>query len=156
VGENLRIRSGSGDIEIGEVNGTAAISTGSGDVVVGRTGNAAVVKTGSGDASVLRAASDLTLTTGSGELTVAHAARGSIRGKTGSGDVRIGIPTGTPVWTDISSASGRVSSDLPSLGKPAKGQDYVELRLRTGSGDIEVTQVASGQAQDTSTQEDRS
>lgn len=141
VGASLRIRSGSGDIEIGEVKGTVAISTGSGDVVVGRTRGAAGVKTGSGDVSILRAAFDLTLTTGSGNLNIAHAERGSIRGKTGSGDMRIGIPAGTPVWTDLNSQTGRVRSDLPPLGKPAAGQDYVELRLRTGTGDITLTQV---------------
>jgi hypothetical protein len=141
AGADLRIKTGSGDVEVGEVHGTAAVSTGSGDLVLGSTHDTAVVKTGSGDIQVQRSATDLTLTTGSGTLGVRHARRGTIRARTGSGDVHVGVPEGTPVWTDISSGGGRVASDLPALGKPAEGQDHLELRLRTGSGDIVLRQV---------------
>jgi DUF4097 and DUF4098 domain-containing protein YvlB len=141
VADNLRVRTGSGDVEVGEVRGTTAISTGSGDVALGATLASAVLKTGSGDLQVHRSCDDLTMVSGSGRLDVRQATRGSIRARTGSGDVHVGVPEGTPVWTDISASSGRVVSDLRPVGKPADGQDHVQLRLRTGSGDVVLSQV---------------
>lgn len=141
VGGELRVKSGSGDVEIGEVVGNATVSTGSGDVSLGSILDTTVVKTGSGDILVQRSGADVAFITGSGSQTVARAERGRIRAKTGSGDLGVGIPAGTPVWTDISSSSGQIRSGLAATGKPAEGQEHVELRLRTASGDIVLTQV---------------
>jgi DUF4097 and DUF4098 domain-containing protein YvlB len=137
----VRIKSGSGDIDLGDVGGSTGISTGSGDVVIGVAHQSTVVKTGSGDLELKRAESDVSLTTASGDLVVGHAPRGRITAKNVSGDVRIGIPSGTPVWTDVNTVSGSVASDLQSVGKPAEGQDYVELRATTVSGDVRLVQV---------------
>ena len=139
--KHVRARSGSGDVELGEVRGPGAISTGSGSITLGRADDKLVVKTGSGDAEVQRSTGDIVLVTGSGSLSVAHAERGSIRAKTGSGDVSIGIAANTPVWTDVTTGSGRIRSDLAPVGKPDENQDHVELRLQTGSGDITLHQV---------------
>ncbi|MDQ6935241.1 MAG: DUF4097 domain-containing protein [Actinomycetota bacterium] len=138
---DLRLKSGSGDAEIGELRGTAVLSTGSGDVVIGSSQEATVLKTGSGDLIVKRAGSDVTLTSGSGDLEVGSARRGRVSLKSGSGDLRLGIPAGTPVWTDVNTVSGRVISQLESTGKPAEGQEYVEVRATTVSGDIALTPV---------------
>ncbi|HET6166761.1 MAG TPA: DUF4097 family beta strand repeat-containing protein [Marmoricola sp.] len=141
AGDAVRIKSGSGDIDLGDVRGRTGISTGSGDVVIGVAHETTVVKTGSGDLEVKRTESDVSLTTASGDLVIRHAPRGRITAKNVSGDVRIGIPSGTPVWTDVNSVSGAVKSDLQSVGKPAEGQDYVELRATTVSGDVHLVQV---------------
>lgn len=141
AGDAVRIKSGSGDIDLGDVRGRTGISTGSGDVVIGVAHETTVVKTGSGDLEVKRAEGDVSLTTASGDLVIRHAPRGKITAKNVSGDVRIGIPGGTPVWTDVNSVTGDVKSDLQSVGKPAEGQDYVELRATTVSGDVHLVQV---------------
>jgi len=138
---DLRIRTGSGSIEIGTVTGRGAVSTGSGDVTLGRTGDVVAIKTGSGDTTVGLSSADFSATAGSGGIRVDRADSGRIRGRTGSGDIAVGVPGGTPVWTDVSSNSGRVRSDLAPVGKPADGQNHVELRLQTGSGDIVLHQV---------------
>jgi len=137
----VRIKSGSGDIDLGDVRGTTGISTGSGDVVIGSVHERTVVKTGSGDLELKRAEADVNLTTASGDLVVGHAPRGRITARNVSGDVRVGIPAGTPVWTDVNTVSGSVASNLESAGKPADGQDYVELRASTVSGDVHLVQV---------------
>ncbi|MBW8750171.1 MAG: DUF4097 family beta strand repeat protein [Propionibacteriales bacterium] len=137
----VRIKSGSGDVDLGDVRGTTGISTGSGDVVIGSVHERTVVKTGSGDLELKRTESDVSLTTASGDLVIGHAPRGRITAKNVSGDVRVGIPAGTPVWTDVNTVSGSVASDLQSAGKPADGQDYVELRASTVSGDVRLVQV---------------
>ena len=137
----VRIKSGSGDTHIGRAAGAAAISTGSGDVAVGTSTAPVAVKTGSGDVSVTEAGDDVALSTGSGDLVVATVLRGKVTVKGASGDVRLGIPAGTPVWTDINTLSGRIHSDLQGAGEPAVGQDHVEVRAKTASGDIVLRQV---------------
>ena len=141
AGADVRIKSGSGDVDLGDVRGTTGISTGSGDVVIGVVHERTVVKTGSGDLELKRAEADVSLTTASGDLVIGQAPRGKITAKNVSGDVRIGIPAGTPVWTDVNTVTGSVDSNLQSAGKPADGQDYVELRATTVSGDVRLIQV---------------
>jgi DUF4097 and DUF4098 domain-containing protein YvlB len=137
----VRIKSGSGDIDLGDIRGTTGISTGSGDVVIGAVHERTVVKTGSGDLELKRSESDVSLTTASGDLVIGHAPRGRITARNVSGDVRIGIPAGTPVWTDVTTVSGSLASNLESAGEPGEDQDYVELRASTVSGDVRLVQV---------------
>jgi DUF4097 and DUF4098 domain-containing protein YvlB len=134
----VRVRTGSGTIEIGQAHENVGISTGSGDIHVGRTHKSVVAKTGSGDVVVRRSAGAITATTGSGDIHVGHAENGEIRGRTGTGTITVGVPAGTPVWTDVSTNAGRVRSTLDPVGEPAPGQPHVRLRLQTGSGDIEL------------------
>ena len=55
--------------------------------------------------------------------------------------MRVGIPAGTPVWTDVNTVTGSIASNLESVGKPVDGQDHVELRATTVSGDVRLVQV---------------
>ncbi len=137
----LRIKSGSGDVNIGQAGAPVVVSTGSGDVEIGTSAGPTVVKTGSGDLRVVDARSDVSLTTGSGDLVVRSARRGRITAKGASGDVRLGIPAGVPVWTDISTVSGEIHSNLDGAGQPQEGADHVEVRAKTVSGDVVLTQV---------------
>ena len=65
---------------------------------------------------------------------------GRLTAKTASGDVRIGVVAGTPVWTDVRTASGRLTSTLPRTGEPAADQPYLEVRATTASGDVTLHQ----------------
>ena len=78
------------------------------------------------------------MTTGSGDTVIRTATRGRITSKGASGDVRIGVPAGTPVWTDITTVSGTVRSGLEGVGEPEPGADYVEVRATTVSGDVHL------------------
>lgn len=135
----LRIRSGSGDISIQTANSETAVSTGSGDVQLVRAAGPLVVKTGSGDLEVTEAANDVTMKTGSGATVIRAARRGRITSTGASGDVRIGIPEGTPVWTDVKTVTGRLHSSIQGVGEPEPGADHVELRATTVSGDVVLT-----------------
>lgn len=135
-----RIKSGSGDVDVRRTGADLTVATGSGDVRVGATGGALAVKTGSGDVRVGDSGDDVSFSTGSGDLQVDVARRGRLLAKGASGDVHIGIPAGTPVWTDISTVTGRVSSDLQGVGEPAEGQDHVEVRTKSASGSITLQQ----------------
>ena len=137
----LQVKSGSGDVSVGSCIGELNISTGSGDVEVGTANAQTVVKTGSGDLKVVTANADVSLSTGSGDLTIGTARRGRVSAKGASSDVRIGIPAGTPVWTDLNTVTGSIRTNLDSVGAPAEGQDHIELQARTVSGDITLAQV---------------
>ena len=137
----LRIKCGSGDVVLGQVGEALAVSTGSGDVEITTASGPADVKTGSGDLRVSTAQNDVSLTTGSGDFVVEKATRGRLTAKGASGDVRVGIPAGIPVWTDVLTATGEVHSNLAGAGEPQDGADHVELRAKTASGDIILTEL---------------
>lgn len=137
----LQVKSGSGDARIRFTGESVRVSTGSGDVVIEHATGTVSAKTGSGDLMVGRAEGDVSLATGSGDLEVKAAVRGKIEGKGASGDIRVGIPTGVPVWTDVSTVTGEIRSSVTGSGQPAPGQDHVELRARTVSGDITLLEV---------------
>jgi DUF4097 and DUF4098 domain-containing protein YvlB len=141
IAADLRIKSGSGDVALGRSEGALAVSTGSGDVEIGDSAGPTLVKTGSGDLRIEDAHSDIALSTGSGDLVVESARRGKVTAKGASGDVHVGIPAGIPVWTDITTVSGSISSDLEGAGQPADGADHIELRAKTVSGDIVLKQL---------------
>lgn len=132
----LGVKTGSGDVRAVEALGPVRGSTGSGDIQLDRTGEAVNVKTGSGNLRLGSASGEIAMSTGSGDLEIRSLARGRLIGKGASGDIRVGIPAGTPVWTDLSTVSGQIRSNLKGSGQPAEGQDHVELRARTVSGDI--------------------
>ena len=139
---DARIKAGSGDIRVNRADSDLVVTTGSGDVRVGgATGGELALKTGSGDTQVATLTGDLVVTSGSGDLVVGEAVSGRITAKTASGDVRIGVRPGTPVWTDVRTASGRLASTLPSTGEPAPDQPYVEVRATTASGDVTLHQT---------------
>jgi DUF4097 and DUF4098 domain-containing protein YvlB len=132
----LRVKCGSGDVYVDRLDGPADISTGSGDVTVDVATAPVKVKSGSGSTRVRDAAQDLALNTASGDLVVDRIDKGQIVAKNVSGDIRVGVPAGVPVWTDITSMTGAVRSNLAGAGEPSEGQDYVQLRAKTVSGDI--------------------
>jgi DUF4097 and DUF4098 domain-containing protein YvlB len=136
----LRVRSGSGDVTLDRVHAPAQVTTGSGDVVVVSADEPVTVKSGSGDARVREARRDVSLTTASGDLVVDLAHRGQLTARNVSGDIRVGVPAGLPVWTDVTTMSGHVRSDLEGAGEPAQGQDFLELRAHTVSGDVHLEQ----------------
>jgi DUF4097 and DUF4098 domain-containing protein YvlB len=138
---NLKAKSGSGDVEVGQAGGTTSISTGSGDVTIENTHGTTVVKTGSGDLSVSAAHDDTSFSTGSGDVSIDVLERGRLAVKGASGDVSIGVRLGVPVWTDVVTVSGDIRSDLRGAGQPQEGQDHIELRVKTVSGDISLSEV---------------
>jgi DUF4097 and DUF4098 domain-containing protein YvlB len=138
---DLRVRSGSGDVRVGRCGGSVGISTGSGDVALGTIEGQVMAKSGSGDLHVTDARTSLRLTTASGDVHVAAVRGGQVRAKAVSGDVRVGVAPGIPVWTDVNSVSGKVVSTLQGAGQPGPGQEYIEIHAATVSGGIYLEQL---------------
>jgi DUF4097 and DUF4098 domain-containing protein YvlB len=137
----LKVKCGSGEVSVDRVDGPAEISTGSGDVAIGTASAPVSVKSGSGDTRIREASEDVALSTASGDLVVDRIRRGQLTAKNVSGDIKVGVPAGVPVWTDITCMSGTVRSSLDGAGEPAEGQDFIELRAKTVSGDVVLEQL---------------
>lgn len=135
VTEEFQVESGSGDIEADTLDGRASIKSGSGDIRIG-TVHDLHTKTGSGTVEIDEVEGDVSHSTGAGDFAIHSVSAGRISVKGASSDVRIGIPNGTPVWTDVNTVTGRCTSTVESTGAPAAGEPYVELRTTTVSGDI--------------------
>jgi DUF4097 and DUF4098 domain-containing protein YvlB len=152
----LRARSGFGEIEVDQVAGDAEIATGSGAAHIGAIDGSATIKNSNGDSWVGLAARDLRINNANGSIAVDRA-HGSVVAKTANGDVRlgavthgsvvaetgrggleIGIAVGTAAYLDLHTHFGRVDSELESSGAPQSRDETVEVRARTGFGDIRV------------------
>ncbi|MGA6164773.1 DUF4097 family beta strand repeat-containing protein [Amycolatopsis magusensis] len=137
------IRTGSGDIQLGPTTHGLQIRSGSGAVRLAATAGSATVVTGTGDIWFGSVAGDVLARSGSGDLTVAEAKSGSLEFNTGSGEIRFGVGSGVTAEVDVSTGSGRVSSELPVLDTPPDEVAAVRARLRTGSGDAVVTRAGA-------------
>lgn len=137
----LHSRTGSGGIRAATIAGEVSLVSGSGDFTIEEVGSQLSSKTGSGDLSVQQLHGDAEVTSASGDISIARMTSGAATVRTASGNVRVGAAHGTPVWTDISTVSGRVVTQLESLGQPAEGQPHLEWRLRSVSGDIHLSHV---------------
>lgn len=135
---NASVRNGSGEVRIGSATGAVEAVTGSGDIWLGGVGGPVSAKSGSGDVRIERSEHGARVTTASGDIAVDRLGGGSLEARTASGDLAVGVAHGLPAWTDIHTLTGDVTSTLASLGQPAEGEPYVELRLRSVSGDIVV------------------
>lgn len=138
VGGELQVKSGSGDVVVEHAAAAVAVSTGSGDVRLGEVLGDLAVKTGSGDLHVDRPLGDVTMTSGSGDVVVARAAPTTITLRGASTDAQVAIPTGLPVWTDVTSLTGSVRADTSPRGEPTDGRPHLTLRVSTVSGDVHL------------------
>jgi DUF4097 and DUF4098 domain-containing protein YvlB len=120
------------------------VRTGSGRVQLARAGGPTEIKASSGDVAVREVAADLGVRTGSGEVTVADAHAGRLDLTTGSGGMRIGIHAGVGAELDLSSGSGRARSELEVRAVAPAQTPPLQVRGRTGSGDVLVTRAIPG------------
>lgn len=140
---NAGITSASGDIRVLRVGGSVKATSASGDLEIRYVGGELTHHSASGDTTLGETHGDVKVRSASGDIAIAAATRGVVHCTTASGDVKIGVPAGTGVWLDLTTASGRTTSDL-SVGSeaPLTGHD-LELRVSTASGDIDINRVAA-------------
>ncbi|HET6549386.1 MAG TPA: DUF4097 family beta strand repeat-containing protein [Solirubrobacter sp.] len=152
----LRLRTGAGDVAVGRALGHTDVSTGSGAVRIERVGGTAVVKNSNGESwigevagsvrvssangtiAIERALDTVAAKTANGEIRLGEVVRGAVVAESGYGAVEVGIADGTAAWLDLQSAFGTVRNELDAGAAPAAGEDAVEVRARTGFGDVTV------------------
>ena len=148
VGSSVRAQSGSGSLRIRGAHGPATLGTGSGDIELVDTAPGDIrAQTGSGSLRLQGISGGLYAKTGSGDIEVSGALTADWALDTGSGSVRLNLGPQTHFSLDADTGSGSVrvtqsismSGDLNRhhvLGNVNGGGPA--LRVRTGSGDIEV------------------
>ncbi|SFQ06079.1 Putative adhesin [Amycolatopsis arida] len=142
VDGSTTVRTGSGAIRLGTALAGLQVRTGSGDVEASSVADSATLATGTGDVWLGVTAGRVLVRSGRGDLSVAEAASGELELITGSGDVRVGIRSGVAAEVRLSSASGRVASELDVADSPPDGEVALRVRARTGSGTALVTKAA--------------
>ena len=148
-GTTLKAETGSGDLEIGGIEGAVTAETGSGEMKVDNIGANARLETGSGSIHAINVHGAATLQTGSGNLHLDLSGAGDVKAQTGSGSIRISGVTGglhaeagsgnidvtgnpTDEWR-LESGSGSISAHVGNAAK-------FSLNAETGSGSVHVDQ----------------
>jgi hypothetical protein len=152
----VQLRTGAGDIDVGEADGDAELSTGTGSVRIDRIDGAAVVKNANGDTWIGQVSGNLRVKAANGRILVDRArdtvaaksangdvrlgevAHGAVLAQTAAGKVEIGVRDGVAAWLDLHTRFGNVHNDLDAAARPEPGEDAVEVRARTGFGDITI------------------
>lgn len=153
----LRLRMGSGNLDVQGTKGEVDIRTGSGDAkfnvetaklkgVVGSgslkaSGTVGVVdlRTGSGDIEVAGLTGDSYVTTGSGDVTLTYKTaptKGRITLKSGSGDTTVYLPAATKLLTTVKSGSGKIYNEIGD----SQDASFI-ISMKSGSGSLKVKKL---------------
>jgi DUF4097 and DUF4098 domain-containing protein YvlB len=139
---SLETKTASGDLTLsGEVEDDAVLKTVSGDVRIDRVGGDLTLATVSGDATVRSVGGSVEGKTVSGDVRLESVREGHVTLQSVSGDLEVGVETGTNLDVDAGSVSGELSSEVP-LGSdvvPSIGEEpTLVVRGKSVSGDFRV------------------
>jgi len=143
---DAKVRIASGDVTAGQVDGELQVGGAAGDVSARRVGGLFDANLASGNVEVGEADADVSAKTASGSVLIGAAQRGTVKVRTTSGAVSVGVRSGTGVWLDLGTVSGHTRNDLDmSAGGDASGHD-LSLDVRTVSGDIDIRRAPAAAA----------
>jgi len=132
------VSTGSGKIQIGEVTGTLTVKNSNGDTTIDGADGDVRVRNANGVIELDRAGAGVDAKTSNGNVRLGSAIRGSIVLATAAGSLDVGIASGTAAWLELNTGFGHVHNRLESTTEPGEAADTVEVRGRTGYGDITV------------------
>jgi DUF4097 and DUF4098 domain-containing protein YvlB len=136
------VTTASGKVRIGEIDGTAVVKTSNGDITLGEVTGDVRLNTANGDIDVDRALATVAAKTAYGSIRVGEVVRGAVILETSFGELEVGVRTGTAAWLDLQSGYGTVRSLLDAADEPSPSDDTIEVRARTGYGDIVIRRAA--------------
>jgi hypothetical protein len=139
---DARVKVDSGDVTAGRIDGEFQVSGAAGDVNAQHVGGPVDASVASGSIDIGSADAGVKAKTASGRVRIGAARRGTVKVRTASGDVAVGVRSGTGVWLDLDTISGRTTNDLDMTGGGGgeAGHD-LSVEVRTASGDIAISRV---------------
>ncbi|MFI6084064.1 DUF4097 family beta strand repeat-containing protein [Streptomyces sp. NPDC051217] len=129
---------GSGRGRVGRVDADATVKNHNGETTIGEVTGELDVNSANGPIGVVRAESSVTAKTSSGPIRIDQVIRGRITVESAAGGLEIGIAEGSAAWLDLESKAGRVRNELAMAKAPERSEEKVEVRGRTGVGDIVI------------------
>lgn len=136
VGGAVEVSTGSGRIRVRAVDGTAVVKNSNGDCWVGEAAGDVRISTANGHITVERAQASVNASTANGEIHIGELVRGSASLRTSFGAIETGIRRGTAALLDVHTSYGTVRNRLDATTSPEPSDETVEVRARTGYGDI--------------------
>jgi DUF4097 and DUF4098 domain-containing protein YvlB len=127
---------GSGQISIGEIDGSAVIKNLNGVIWVGEVTGDLRCNSANGDVTIDRALGAVAAKTANGAVRIGEVVRGSVELGTAYGELEVGIREGTAALLDVRSSYGSVRNSLQASDRPEPSDQTVEVRARTSFGDI--------------------
>jgi hypothetical protein len=138
VSGHARISTGSGAVRVGSVDGTAEIKGANGDAWIGDVTRDLRVVAANGSISVDRSHGNVVAKTANGDVRLGEVEGASVVAQTALGNVDVGIRDGVAAWLDVNTHFGKVFNELDVAGRPAPGEQTVEVRARSSFGDIRI------------------
>lgn len=135
---HAEISNGAGEIRIGDVEGSAVLRSDHGDIRVGEVTGELRMTGANADMHVERALAGVDARNAYGGVRLGEVVRGAVALTSTYGRLEVGVRTGTAAWLDVSSTSGRLHNSLDERDDPAGFAETVEIRARTGYGDVVV------------------
>lgn len=137
---------GTGALGIGGIDGTAVIRNRNGDTWIGEVGGDARVNAANGKISIDRALASVAAKTANGDVRLGEVARGAVVAQSALGAVEVGVRDGVAAWLDLDTKFGTVRNDLDHAERPNPGEEAVEVHARTSLGDITIRRSVSSHA----------
>ena len=139
---DAELTTAAGDVRAGEIEGSAVIKNANGDTQIGEVGGDLRVKAANGDIVVERSDGSVTAKTANGRIRVGGIHSGSVVAETARGDIEVGIAGGVAAWLDLDTGYGHVRNGLDATEGPGSADEQVEVRARTGFGNITIRRQA--------------
>ncbi|NND01412.1 MAG: DUF4097 family beta strand repeat protein [Acidimicrobiia bacterium] len=141
IARDFSVKTASGDIKTREIGGHVFVATASGDVTVEDVGGDLTFNSASGDLRVGTIAGMVEVKGVSADVSIDAVAGHTVRARTLSGDVRLGIPPGRTVDLDMQTLSGEVVNRLSKSGGDPGPNTPLALSVKTVSGNLKLDSV---------------
>jgi DUF4097 and DUF4098 domain-containing protein YvlB len=138
IAEDLEVKTASGDVKVRDVGGNVFATTASGDGVMDDVHGDVRFNSASGDLRVGRVDGVIEIRTVSGDVSVDNMGGHTLRARTLSGSVRVGIPAGRTVDLDMQTLSGDVVNRLSKSGDSEDKRISLAISVKTVSGDLKL------------------
>jgi hypothetical protein len=132
------VSTGTGTVRIGAVDGGAVVRNSNGATWIGVTGGDVRVKAANGAIDVDHALASVDARSANGGVRLAEVGHGRVVAETAAGAVEIGVRDGVAAYLDLDTKFGVLRNDLDAAAGPELGAATVEVRARTGFGDIVI------------------